>query len=65
MKAVIGIAFVAILGVLATALVFLMRDRGSGRRTARMLGLRVALSIALIAFIWFAYWMGWLEPRRY
>lgn len=65
MKAVIGVAFVAILGVLATALVFLMRDGGSGRRTARMLGLRVALSVTLIAFIWFAYWVGWLEPRRY
>jgi hypothetical protein len=65
MKLVIGIAFVAILAVLGSALVFLMRDRGSGKRTARALALRVTLSALLLAFIWFSYWMGWIEPRRY
>ncbi|MCU0940825.1 MAG: DUF2909 domain-containing protein [Burkholderiaceae bacterium] len=26
---------------------------------------RVGLSIALLLFIWFSYWMGWIEPRSY
>ena len=29
------------------------------------LTVRVALSVLLLLFIWFSYWMGWIEPRRY
>jgi hypothetical protein len=25
----------------------------------------VGLSIGLLLFIWFSYWMGWIEPRSY
>jgi hypothetical protein len=65
MKAVIAAAFVGILVALGSALVFLMRDRGSTGRTVQALTVRVGLSIALLLFIWFSYWMGWIEPRRY
>jgi hypothetical protein len=65
MKAFIAIAFVGILVSLGSALVFLMRDKGATNRTVNALTVRVGLSIALLLFIWFSYWMGWIEPRSY
>ncbi len=65
MKALIGAIFVGILIALGSALVFLVRDKGSTNRTVNALTVRVGLSVALLLFIWFSYWMGWLEPRRY
>ena len=29
-----------------------------------MLAVRVALSVSLVAFLVFAYWMGWIAPHR-
>lgn len=63
-------AFVAILGALAAAGVFMMRG-GKGKESnsghpnsgmANALALRVGLSIALFAVILFSYWMGWIQP---
>ena len=65
MKAVIALAFAGILVALGSALLFLVRDRGSTNRTVNALTVRVALSVLLLLFIWFSYWMGWIEPRRY
>jgi hypothetical protein len=65
MKAVIAIAFAAILVALGSALLFLVRDRGSTNRTVNALTVRVALSVLLLLFIWFSYWMGWIQPSRY
>ncbi len=65
MKVFIALAFVGILVSLGSALVFLMRDKGATNRTVNALTVRVALSIALLLFIWFSYWMGWIEPRTY
>jgi bacteriorhodopsin len=65
MKVVIAVAFVAILAVLGAALVALLRERGSSRRLLTLLRLRVALSMTLIAFIWFGYYMGWIRPRAF
>ncbi len=65
MKTFIALAFVGILVALGAALVFLMRDHGSTNRTVNALTVRVGLSIALLVFIWFSYWMGWIEPRSY
>jgi hypothetical protein len=66
MKYVIGLAFVGILGALALAGVFMMRDgRGGKPKTGNMmraLALRVTLSVLLFAFILFSYWAGWIEP---
>ncbi|MCU0765206.1 MAG: twin transmembrane helix small protein [Burkholderiaceae bacterium] len=64
MKAVIALAFVGILVALGSALLFLVRDRGATSRTVNALTVRVALSVLLLLFIWFSYWMGWIEPRR-
>jgi hypothetical protein len=65
MKALIAVAFAGILVALGAALMFLVRDRGSTGRTVNALTVRVALSVLLLLFIWFSYWMGWIEPRRY
>ncbi|MCL4185280.1 MAG: twin transmembrane helix small protein [Burkholderiaceae bacterium] len=61
MKWIVAIAFVLIIASLASALVFLIRDRGRTRNTLRALGLRVGFSIALFVFILFANWMGWIH----
>ncbi|MCL4775702.1 MAG: twin transmembrane helix small protein [Burkholderiaceae bacterium] len=60
-KWIIAAGFALIIGSLASALVFLIRDRGRTRNTMRALGLRVGLSIALFLFILFAHWMGWIQ----
>lgn len=65
MKSLIAVGFVGILVALGSALLFLVRDRGSTNRTVNALTVRVALSVLLLLFIWFSYWMGWIEPRRY
>ena len=51
MRIVVVVFLVLIVGSLASALIFLVRDRGTGHRTARALALRVALSIALFVLL--------------
>jgi hypothetical protein len=65
MRIVIVIALIGILAALGSALVFLVRDRGSTNRTVNALTVRISLSVALFLFILFSYWMGWIEPRSY
>ncbi|MBK9244391.1 MAG: twin transmembrane helix small protein [Burkholderiales bacterium] len=65
MKAVIALVFAGILVALGSALLFLVRDRGTTNRTVNALTVRVALSVLLLLFIWFSYWMGWIQPTRY
>lgn len=66
MKYLIGFAFAGILGALALAGVFMMKDGRDGKpRTGNMmraLALRVALSILLFACILFSWWVGWISP---
>ncbi|HEY0878768.1 MAG TPA: twin transmembrane helix small protein [Zeimonas sp.] len=62
MKWIVVVAFVLIIGSLASALFFLVRDRGRTRNTMRALGFRVGFSVALFAFILFAQYMGWIHP---
>ncbi len=62
MKWIVAIAFVLIIGSLACALFFLVRDRGRTRNTMRALGFRVGFSVALFAFILLAQYMGWIHP---
>ena len=62
MRYVVIVAFVLILGSLASALVFLMKDRGKSDRTVWALALRVGFSITLFLLILGAYRMGWIAP---
>ncbi|WP_158905190.1 twin transmembrane helix small protein [Burkholderia sp. L27(2015)] len=61
MRIVVVIAFILIIGSLASALYFMMKDRGNSKRMVYSLMFRVGFSIALFLFILFANWMGWIQ----
>jgi hypothetical protein len=63
MPYIIAVAFVLIIGSLALALVFLMKDKGRTNRTVTMLAVRVGLSITLFLVILGAYKLGWITPN--
>ena len=62
MKIIVILGLVAVVIALFTALVFLYRDQGSRNRIVVALAVRVGLSISLVAFLLFSYWMGWISP---
>jgi urea transporter len=62
MKIIVAIAFILIIGSLASALVFLMKDKGKTNRTVHALALRVGFSVTLFILILIAYKLGWIEP---
>jgi len=66
MKYLVVFAFVGILGALAMAGVFMMRDGRDGKpktgNMMRALAVRVGLSVLLFAFILLSYWLGWIQP---
>ena len=59
---VVAIAFVLIIGSLASALFFIMKDKGESDRTVQALAVRVGLSITLFILILIAYKLGWIQP---
>jgi hypothetical protein len=61
MRIVVGLAFIIILGSLASALFYLMRDKGTSNKTVNALTVRIGLSVALFLFLLFANWMGWIQ----
>ncbi len=65
MRIVVILAFIGILGSLASALFYLMRDKGSSSKTVNALTLRIGLSVALFLFLLFAHWMGWVETTGF
>jgi Protein of unknown function (DUF2909) len=73
MKYLVIAAFIAILGSLGAALVFMMRggqSDGSGaegspprkNHMARALAFRVGFSILLFVIVLISYLMGWIQP---
>jgi hypothetical protein len=62
MKIIVIAVLIAIVAALFTALVFLYRDAGRGKRVVWLLTVRVALSVGLIAFLLVSYWLGWIGP---
>jgi len=66
MKYLIVLAFIGILGSLATALFFMQRrktdEASRARKMAWALALRVGLSIALLASILLAWKLGYIQP---
>jgi DUF2909 family protein len=62
----IGAALVLIIGALASAGVFMMRDGRDGKPKSgnmmKALALRVGLSILLFLCILISYKMGWIQP---
>lgn len=72
MKYVVIVAFVAIIGSLVAALVYMMRGGGGEasddveaprkNHMARALAFRVGFSILLFVVVLFSYRMGWIQP---
>ncbi|AEK60396.1 hypothetical protein CFter6_0794 [Collimonas fungivorans] len=62
MKIVVAIAFILIIGSLASALVFLMRDKGKSNRTVQALTMRVGFSVALFILLLVLYKLGYIQP---
>tara|TARA_S200000501_G_scaffold372942_1_gene419049 strand:- start:313 stop:513 length:201 start_codon:yes stop_codon:yes gene_type:complete len=62
MKVLIVTAFILIIGSLASALIFLMKDRGLGKRTVKALALRVSFSVLLFICILLANKFGLISP---
>ncbi|MBS1171501.1 MAG: hypothetical protein H6R12_331, partial [Proteobacteria bacterium] len=64
MRFVVILFLVLILGSLASALVFIVKDRGQNRtRAARALAWRVGLSIALFLMLMAGYYFGLITQR--
>ena len=66
MKILMALAFVGILGALASAGVFMLREGRDGKPRSgsmmRALAVRVAISVALFAFVMLSWYMGWIQP---
>jgi hypothetical protein len=65
MKIIIAIGFIGILGALAAAGFFMLKNGDKGKRgpnMARALAMRVGLSVALFLIILLSYLMGWIQP---
>lgn len=66
MKYLFGFAFVGILGALAMAGVFMLRDGRDGKpktgNMMRALAVRVGLSVLLFACVLISWWAGWIQP---
>jgi Protein of unknown function (DUF2909) len=68
MKLIIGLAFVVILGALASAGVFMLRrprddaDQDQRSHMARALTVRIGVSVAVFLFVLLSWFMGWIQP---
>lgn len=60
LKPTIAILFIAILISLVASVIFLLKDQGSTERTRKLLGIRVALAVLLIACVTYGLWSGQL-----
>ncbi len=66
-KVLIILFLLAIVGALFSAVFFLVKDPAdrNHRRTMRALTWRVALQVALIAFLILAFTRGWIQPHGF
>jgi hypothetical protein len=65
MRIVVVLAFLVILGSLASALFYLMKDKGTTNRTVNALTVRIGLSVAVFVMLLFAHWMGWIQSTGF
>jgi hypothetical protein len=63
MRIVVIVFLVLIVASLGSALLFLVRDKGKGMRTARALALRVGFSFALYVLLLAGYASGFITDR--
>jgi len=59
----VPLILLGIVGSLASALFFLVKDKQDSKRTVRALTVRVGLSVSLFVLLLVAYYMGLIQPR--
>lgn len=62
-KIFIVLVLFAIIGSLASGLVFLIKDKGQSERTVKALTVRIALSVSLFALLMIGYAVGLVKPH--
>lgn len=62
-KVLIIVVFVAILGSLASGLLFLVKDKGQSDRTIKALTLRIGLSVFLFLLLFLLFAAGLITPH--
>lgn len=62
MKILVVIAFILILASLGSALLYLMKDKGSSQRMLKALALRIGFSVALFILLLIGYYLGYIKP---
>lgn len=62
-KVIIVILLLAIVGTLLTTARFVVKDSSDKSRVLTALKIRVVLSVTLVAFVMFSYYMGWIAPH--
>jgi hypothetical protein len=65
MRFFIILAFIGILASLVSALIYLMKDKGTTNRMVRALSLRIGLSVSLFLFVLLAHYLGWLDSTGF
>ncbi|MDX1519894.1 MAG: twin transmembrane helix small protein [Gammaproteobacteria bacterium] len=62
-KIVVIALLVIILASLASAMFFLVKDKGRGDRTAKSLTFRIVLSVLLFLLLLVGFRLGWIKPH--
>ncbi len=62
-KVILIVLFIAMLVSLASALFFLVKDKGESNRTAKALTFRIAIAVCIFVFLFVAYFAGLIEPH--
>ena len=63
MKIVVILFLIFIVGSLASALYFMIKDRGQGERTVKALTVRVVLSVVLFALLMLGIYSGLITGK--
>ena len=62
-KVFVIVMLLLIVGSMASALIFMMTDKGQSNRTVKALTVRITLSLLAFVFLWIAYAAGWIKPH--
>jgi NADH:ubiquinone oxidoreductase subunit 6 (subunit J) len=55
--------FILILASLAASMLTFIRDKENKQRTAKLLTIRITLSVILFAVLALSFFMGWIQPH--
>ncbi len=61
MRIVVALIFAGIMVSLGSALYYLIKDQGAGKRTVRALTWRIGLSVSLFLLLLLAHQLGWID----